>query len=439
MLLEFRVANYRSIRKAQTLSMMASIDKSLPDNLIQTEKYNLLKVATLFGANASGKSNFIKALQFMDRFVERSAIATEPDQKIDVEPFALNSETINQPSSFEVTFIHQECRYQYGFSATVDRVMSEWLFAFPSGKQQTWFTRNYVPAEKKTMWTFPNDHFGSADQKLLQEKTRDNCLVLSRGADLNINDLRLIYDWFKLRMSIFDFSTNDFLRTMLDRVALNIKYDEESYRKYIVSLLHDADFGIENLEVVERPIIEKLIKTDLESLSSDVLSELRSQVNKGLFEIRSIHRIEDTKELHDFSFENMESHGTKRFCALAGRIINVLKHGYTMVIDEFDCSIHPLLVRKLVALFQSPDINKNSAQLIFTSHDSSLFDLKLLRRDQILLVNKSQQHDSSIYSLFDIEEDKPRANEAVGKNYLSGRYGGVPSFGRIFEDLELPQ
>ncbi len=155
-----------------------------------------------------------------------------------------------------------------------------------------------------------------------------------------------------------------------------------------------------------------------------------------LFDVQTFHETEESAAPVKFSLDRDESNGTRRLFALAGPILDGLDQGATLVVDELECSIHPLLARKLIELFQSPSMNTQGAQLIFATHDSTLMDLSLLRRDQIWLTNKRSNGSTELYSLYDIEE-RPRNNEAAQKNYLDGRYGGVPRFGPSLEDLEV--
>ena len=139
-----------------------------------------------------------------------------------------------------------------------------------------------------------------------------------------------------------------------------------------------------------------------------------------------------------FSLEEDESNGTQRFFALIGPVLNVLDHGGLLVVDELECSMHPLLTRKVVELFHNPEANPKGAQLIFATHDSTLMSPALLRRDQIWLMEKNFKSATEMFSLCEIEREKrPRKEESFGKNYLAGRYGGVPIFGPALEDAEV--
>ncbi|MEA3224515.1 MAG: AAA family ATPase [Planctomycetota bacterium] len=155
MLVEFRVANYRSFREEQTLSLVASKDTELGDNCVDQGKLRLLKAVGIYGPNASGKSNLIKALSTMRDIIEKPC---KPGERLPVTQFKLDDKYSNEPSSFEVTFIYKESRYQYGFTATTERIHDEWLYAYPQGRSrdiaQTWFERKFNRKTEETEWNF---------------------------------------------------------------------------------------------------------------------------------------------------------------------------------------------------------------------------------------------------------------------------------------------
>jgi hypothetical protein len=468
MLIEFRVGNFRSFDEPQTFSLVASLDTRHPDNCIPFGKGWLLKSAAIFGANASGKSNLIKAISFMRQFVLHSATTMNVGDEIPVAPFQLNPASRGKASFFEAAFVAEEVRYQYGFTATSKRVQDEWLIAYPKGRPQHLLERRFSIETEQTTWAFRGG-LEKAD-KLLKERTRDNGLVLSRGAELNIAPLTTVFLWFLRKMSIYDLSAS--LTTLIQQTAIRIK-DAPVFRERVLRLIRHADLGISDLEVSEDqrgyypvtvPISGSLgpMPTSTVNVSSwPVFSGGGGMVVPGgsnsgsaiitsggmptgfisaqFFPtgaaIRSVHRTPGG-EVVRFDFLEAESNGTQRFFALVAPWLDALDQGGLLEIDELDCSMHPTLTRKLIELFQSRDANRNGAQLVFTTHDSTLMDLELFRRDQIWIVEKHRTGASQLSSLYDFEE-KPRNNEALQRRYLAGRYGGVPVFGPTFEDLEL--
>jgi len=441
MLVEFRVKNFRSFNEEQVLSLIASGRDDLhPDNLIDGEKFNLVKAAAIHGANASGKSNFVRAIHFVQSFVRNSATKMNLGDKIQgVIPFRLDPDTRGKPSSFEVAMIVGGTRFEYGFSATPERVHSEFLFAYPVGKRQRWFERQYDPGTKETTWAFRGPL--KKEERILKDKTRDNGLVLSRGAELNIEALKRVFLWFHGGVLFFDLSEPP--RFLFQRTAERIKNDNR-FHNVVINMIKHADVGIDDIVVSDMAIpFEKMPGEIREVLSLKFVRETvgENNVDEKSFKtlmIQTIHSQHESGAKEKFDLNNDESNGTKRFFALCGPFLEALGSGALVVVDELECSMHPLLTRKLIELFQSPGANKSGAQLIFATHDSSLMDQQLFRRDQIWLIEKNRAGASELFSLYDFNtRDRPRNTEAFQRNYLAGRYGGVPKFGPIFEDLEL--
>jgi AAA15 family ATPase/GTPase len=436
-LIEFRVGNFRSFAEPQTFSLVASSDTKHPDNCIPFGNLQMLKSAAVFGANASGKSNLIKALNFMRLFVLSSATIMNVGDKIRVAPFQLNSELSKQASFFEIVFVVDEVRYQYGFTVTSERVRDEWLIAYPKGRPQHLLERRFDPKTEQTMWTFRGElHKGGA---LLRERTRDNGLALSRGAELNIVPLTAVFLWFRQKMSVLDLSKQP--EVLIHRTAGRLE-DDFAFRERVVRLLRHADLGITDLElptIVHLPFAWLPSPDEADSPAEQLLfgrpaSSSQAHEIPGQI-LQSIHQTPSGEPVR-FDFLEAESNGTQRFFALAGLWLDALDHGNFLAIDELDCSMHPTLTRKLIELFQAPDVNPKGAQLIFSTQDSTLMDQELFRRDQIWIVEKDRAGASRLSSLYDFEE-KPRNNEALQRRYLAGHYGGVPVFGPTFEDLEL--
>ncbi|MCX7424687.1 MAG: ATP-binding protein [Planctomycetia bacterium] len=449
MLVEFRVENFRSFRAEQTLSLVAASQKdaSHRENLIACEKFDLLKTAAVYGANASGKSNLIRALEVMRRFVVRSATRMNLGDEIPgIVPFRLDRQSRESPTKFELSVIlAEDLRVEYGFSATSTRVHDEWLVAYPPGKRtrgQCWFERRFDAATGKTVWTF-RPPFKKAEANLLQERTRENGLVLSHAAQKNVSHLRSLYQWFHDRLWILDLSRSS--PSLLKRAIMRLDRDP-SIQADLSELIRQADVGIEQVVVSTQQ--EDSIESAGEAIRQRTLPFTNpgrvgeSSGQKQLFfgradpKLLALHRANDGDPDVCFDFFQDESNGTQRFFAAALPVLDALRRGTTLVVDELDCSMHPLLTRKLVELFQSPGANRGRAQLVFATHDTTLLDPALLRRDQVWLVEKKQSGASELFSLHDIES-RPRHTEAFARNYLAGRYGAVPSFGPIFEDLEL--
>ncbi len=439
MLIRFSVQNYRSFREEQTLSLVAGKDATHPDSLINCgEKFQLSKVASIYGANASGKSNLVKAMRAMERFVLVSATRMSLGDSIEfVSPFRLDTSTVQEPSRFEITLLIEGDIFVYGFSATKERVHDEWLFVQPQGRRESkWLERSRDKASGAISWAFRGPL--KKDEGLLKEKTRDNGLVLSRAAELNIKAVTPLYLWFHKMFWSFDLSDPP---TGLRQLTAEKMNEDKEFRNRAIRFIREADFGIDSLSVKEEEWKQN-IPDDAPKEFREMFVALQNlgkklvdRENLTRFSITTDHSLNDGETPISFSLEEDESNGTQRFFALAGPILSALSDGDLLVIDEIDCSMHPLLTRKVVELFQSPEENTNGAQLVFTTHDSSVMDQTLLRRDQIWLTEKRANGSTELFSLYDFGAPRPRRNTAFEKNYLAGRYGAVPSFGPFFEDL----
>jgi len=415
MLIELKIKNFRSFREETIFSMVASADKTLPENTVYTPEFggrSLLCSAVIYGPNAAGKSNLMAAVNFVDKFIHTS-MDRKLNSPIEISPFLLVTEPNTSPSEFEITFIDSEnVRYQYGFHVNAKQVKREWLVAYPKGLPQTWFERDYVKGVDPN-WYFGRNLKGKNSQ--VAELTRPDVLFLSNAAKLNHHQLGHVFEWFQNSLRVIGADElSPFLATYS---AARAKHDEQAQER-IRRLLAVADFGISDFEVREETYTEK-------DLPEDMPTELRSKlVNKKRLDVYMRHPIGTGNEV-TLPLEE-ESNGTQRLFALSGPLADVLENGWTLFVDELDASLHPLLVRYLVELFHNPRFNPKGAQLIFNTHDTTLMDCCLFRRDQIWFIEKDRQGCSHLYPLLDYS---PRKDEALAKGYLLGRYGAIPFLG----------
>ena len=410
MLVEFRVKNFRSLRDEQVLSLVASTDKTLLDtHALGTGVKavpHLLKSAVVYGATASGKSNLIKALQYMRGVVQESA-ALQPGQTFDrLQPFKLDAASSGQPTEFEVTFILDGVRYQYGFAMTSQRIVSEQLLVYKAFKPQRWFERRFDAERCKDVYDFGSGLKGA--KNLWEGATRPNALFLSMAVQLNSDALRPVFDWFANRLVIFN-----------EQSPLSPQFSvqmlkHEAQRKAICEFLRAADISIADIEVSTKRAMVHSIHFDLATGKREETAN-----EQPIDEVKFHHVTEHGNAVFDLADE---SGGTRNLLFLTGPILDILNKKLTLVVDELDTSLHTLLVQALVRLFHRTDTG--GAQLIFTTHDTSLLDAYgLFRRDQIWFVEKRLDQSSSLYPLLDFS---PRKNEALERGYLQGRYGALP-------------
>ncbi|MBI5920193.1 MAG: ATP-binding protein [Betaproteobacteria bacterium] len=412
MLVEFRVKNFRSLRDEQVLSLVASKDKTLQDTHTLATGLkaapSLLRCAVIYGANASGKSNLIKALQYMRGVVAESATVIQPGQTYAVQPFRLDTESAIEPTELEVTFILDDVRYQYGFAMTSQRIVSEHLLVYKAFKPQRWFERYFDAEAGRDVYEFGPGLKGP--KNLWEGATRPNALFLSMAVQLNSDALRPVFDWFVNGLVIFNEQVQ-----LSPQVSIQMLKQADG-RKQICDFLTAADISIADIEVVTRKVPGQAVHFDLVAGKTEVRTEEMEE-----HQLRFSHITEQGKAVFDLMDE---SNGTRNLLFLTGPVMDILRKGLTLVIDELDTSLHTLLVRELVRLFHRPEVNIGGAQLIFTTHDTSLLDAHdLFRRDQVWFVEKDRDQASALVSL---SEFSPRKHEALERGYLMGRYGAVP-------------
>jgi AAA15 family ATPase/GTPase len=412
MLVEFRIKNFRSLRDEQVLSLVASTDKSLLDtHALDTGMKaapHLLKSAVVYGANASGKSNLIKALQYMRGVVLESA-ALQPGHTFDrLQPFKLDTTSGSLPTEFEVTFILDGVRYQYGFAMNAQRIVSEQLLVYKAFKPQRWFERHFDAQSGKDVYEFGPGMKGA--KHLWEGATRSNALFLSVAVQLNSEALRPVFDWFANRLVIINEQSPLSAEFSLQMLK------QEAQRKAICEFLLAADISIADIKVSTQQAMVQSLRFDLATGKRE-----EESAEQAVDEVKFHHITENGKAVFDLMDE---SSGTRNLLFLTGPILDILNKGLTLVVDELDTSLHTLLVQALVRLFHRPEVNTGGAQLVFTTHDTSLLDAYgLFRRDQVWFVEKRPDQSSSLYPLLDFS---PRKNEALERGYLQGRYGALP-------------
>ncbi|WP_249067196.1 AAA family ATPase [Argonema antarcticum] len=400
-------------------------DSELDSNSVFTvnEKLNLLQTAAIYGANASGKSNFAKAFGFMRRFVIDSSRQIQITDEIEIEPFRLSTVTENKPSFFQVIFWLSNKIYRYGFELTKEKIINEWLYCTTNVQEYNLFTRN------KNQFRISSKFF--KEGKSLEEKTKHNSLFLSVSAQFNGKISEQILKWFFNCQVISGTQDRNYRN-------ITIKYFESSFshREDIVQFIKDLDLYIYDIRMTKESV----------SLPSEMPEELKKLILRSANEISSTsiqtwhekyNEEDQVVEIEKFELEENESEGTKKLFYLSGILLNALRNGHLIVIDELDAKLHPMITRQIVQLFNSQEYNSKGAQLIFMTHDtnllsSRLFGSRLLRRDQIWFTEKNQQGATDLYSLveYDIPEDA-----AFESDYIRGKYGAIPFIGNFRELL----
>jgi hypothetical protein len=409
MLLQFTVGNYLSFRDSMTLDLTAStrLTEFRDTNVSSEPGFPILKTAALYGANASGKSNLLKAMVFMKNMVLNSSKETQAREKIRAVRFKFSTECDAKPSFFEMVFLHEYVRYRYGFEVDSERVRAEWLFSGAANKETEHFTRD---GQKIAISDFSE---GSG----LVLRTRDNALFVSVAAQFNGLLSTVIIEWFNRLSSTSGFdnlTTRTQTKSMLKQPDLKLR---------VMQFLRAADLGIDDVELGERAPVAR-VEAIPEPLRAAYLEALFPAPVRTLHKKYNANREFVSKEI--LSLEEDESEGTKKIFSLAGPLIDVLDSGKTLLIDELDSRLHPLITRFIIELFAS--LSNPRAQLLFATHDTNLLTSTPFRRDQIWFTEKDSFGASSLYSLaeFKIDGKGIRKDASFGKDYIQGKYGAIP-------------
>ncbi|RZQ59892.1 hypothetical protein EWH70_32300 [Amycolatopsis suaedae] len=390
MLKSFRLGNHRSFRDEHELLLMPA----LPG-----DDRTAVPVAAIYGANASGKSNLLDGLAFMVSAV-RYSFSRWGSESAPRRPFRLDPAARERPSVFVAEFVAGDVPYTYGFTLDDTEVREEWLYSFPEKRKRIVFERTGAAIR-----------FGStvADTKakldVLEELIRPNVLLLSVCASLKLDQLMPAYDWFRAVPELLPSQAASMPSSSLAQRLAHFVEGPQDRSDLLMPLLSAADVGITGIDVIKT--------TDPKN-------------GRRYYDVRFRHGADYERfELND------ESAGTRSWLELLLVLLPVLDTGSLALVDELDRSLHPLLTAKLIGLFKDPETNPHGAQLIFTTHDTSLLGTMLgdqvLDRDQIWFVEKQADGASTLYPLTDF---KPRKEQNTERRYLAGSYGAVPVLDR---------
>lgn len=418
MLIEFRVANFRSIRDEQILSMVADKgSEHRESNTFNTgiKRFDrLLSSAAIYGPNAAGKTNLLKALQFMQSVVVNSAtqVATSLAQYT---PFKFDILTRAAPTKLEITIGDAETgtHYHYAFSLDAERIHSERLVEYRATRPSLIFDRRYTGKKSGDYeWEFGNSFKGN--RVVWRDSTRKDALFLSTAVQLNSTQLLPIFQWFQKRLVIILGPTGF-------NAGLTLKLlNEPGGKERLLPFIQEADFSIADVEVQREPIkpehmvFQQGLPFNIPLIDSSGPNEPPMVAN-----VMFSHRSKDPVQIG----LSDESNGTQNLFRNAGAWLNVFSNGEVLLVDEIDSSLHPLLVRFLIKRFHSAKTNPCKAQLICTTHNTTLLSQDIFRRDQIWFVEKNEDFASSCYPLTDFS---PRKDEIIEKWYMRGRYGALP-------------
>ena len=413
MLVQFTVENFLSIRDKVYLSLEPSKDSEHPENLITKGDYKAVNSVAIYGANASGKSSLFKAIT-VALIMIRNSNNVQVTDKLPMTPFKFDFESRNKPTSFEFTFIAKDGRkYIYGFSATTEKVVEEYLYCYNTSKPTLLFDLNENEKPK----------FNRAYKVKLEaayQMNTANKLFLATATTWNVECTKSPFEWLAESIDTF----TDVME--LGGVAFE-KYRIDENRKYIEftkNLLKQADINISSIEVDAKEVVGGPALPFQIVVQGKIIPP-----NEGKHydvEITTGHTVVDENgEKTEFSLTlQEESIGTQLLFFYGPLLKDAFEKGKTIVLDEIDKSMHPSLVKFIMNLFRDPDVNKNGAQLIVTTHETGILSLDMFRRDQIYFTEKDSK--SGVTNLNSLDEFSVRKTENIEKGYLMGRYGAIP-------------
>ncbi|MEM9887113.1 MAG: ATP-binding protein [Bacteroidota bacterium] len=434
---EFSFGNFRSFKEINTLNLSAAKIKSKhksidTKNVIRggnIENTSFLKSKVIYGSNASGKSNVVKAFTAFFKIIRNSV----KDDKIlnMIDSFRLSTETENEPSFFQIIFWDQGIKYRYGFELDDEKIYSEWLYGKPRERELCYFIR-----EGKQIIELDKTNFSEGDKLrtlLFDENAEEN--EIFRENSLFLSTLAT-FGFAKLSKQLIESISSSYIISGLGHQGMfafaGESLSDDEKKKYILDFLKYGDTGIEDLEAIE------ISFDDLPSdLDDDVKKDLGKSKKRKLL-ISSRKKFGSNNEFIEnegFSFGLHESEGTQKLFELSPFIYQALKEKKTIIIDEFDARFHPLLTKKILELFNSEQ--NEGAQLIIITHDTNLLSSDLLRRDQIEFVEKDKYGASHLYSL--VQFKGIRNNATFEKDYIQGKYGAIPFLGNFNKILNFAE
>ncbi len=398
MLVNFTVGNFRSFKEKRTLSMEAANIKEFADSVINQEGRQILPLAALYGANSGGKSNLLKAMKVFVDMVRNSFIKMNSNDRFQIEPFMLDGVSGVRPSFFEIEIISNTTKnyYRYGFEATAEAVVAEWLYKRTQKREVCLFLRANNTIEPTKLF---------AEGKGIENRARPNSLFLSVCDSFNGQIAHDITSTIS-PMLVMSAVNHDEIYEATKILHWNMN---QQYLNQMSEMFRNLDVGFSYFEIPHDEMLAKAVKAFTYHNKYDAEGNIIGKVR--------------------FTMLNNESQGTNKLFDMMFVILFTLQNGSLLAFDEFDCKLHPLITAYIIQLFNNPKYNTGHGQLVFATHDSNLLSAKCLRRDEVWFVEKDKQEASDLYSLVEFKDAdgvKVRNDRSFEKDYIKGRYGAIP-------------
>ncbi len=403
MIIEIRLSNFFSIKEEIVLDLRAGKSQSmkvrdLNNNVFTWQNEKILKTVALYGANASGKSNIIKAIRFCCGMIFQSHLHNE-DVIFNFMPFKFDGYP-EKPSTFLIRFVCKGIEYEYSYSLIRSKILTETLYYYPNNRRAKIFERDEtIKGEKKGKYSF-----GNAIKKPLDvaENTSDKTLYISRASQMDR----------EIAKEIFTFFNEQFILGYTGFNNINIETLIRDNRQLLLKALQIADSDIVNIKAEKKEIPVKSVSVTFPAATATVSDE-----QQELIHITTYHK---TAPGISFDFGTEESGGTVKMFNILLPVLDIVRNNKILLIDEIELSLHTSIVEFIIKLFYA----SNSAQLIFSTHNTKLLDLNKVRKDQIYFVNKKLDASTDLYSLFDYKDFRDTMD--AEKAYLQGRFDAVP-------------
>jgi uncharacterized protein len=434
MIIELTIENFKSFREGTTVSFAAGTTSKLSGNLLcHRNGERFVKSMALYGANASGKTTALDGLYALGAFVLFSSQDQKPTSRIPrFEPFALDQASSKRPTRVAITIELEGDRYILDVSATAHRVWSETLKVQHTTRQPSRKTtarvlldRNWDPKRKSYSAELHEDLGTDLTRSAAREQTTPNRLMLGKLASMNSTIASRIIEWFDQDVEFYDLHRNPISEDAVLAETAQLLRESATFAAIVERFMRDADTGIRELRVVDEKVVEPVLSESEKKLEF-------KEISKPSLSFR--HATGDGSKI--FFRRQQESSGTLRFVALLAAILQPSRRRRLVCIDELSASMHPDLVRRLIRIVHSSNFNRSGNQILFTTHDTHLMDPnELLRRDQVTICEKDRLGRSTTKRL-DEFQDAARSDANLQKQYLQGRFGGIPQFGPTLEDVQ---
>jgi AAA15 family ATPase/GTPase len=432
MLLSFSVENFSSIKEKQTLSFIANKSDHLENAYVIKKKgIRILKMIMIYGANASGKSNILKALDFLKTIVIHPK--NKKDEKLEYEPFLFDNKTIDKPTKFSIEFIINDIRYFYEVSFNKLYILNETLYFYDPNKALVFERKTNLKKELSEIEFGSKIKIDNTTKERLETNLLTNNTVLGTFLKTNveIKEIKEVVEWFNNNLKPLIHPEFE-----LKHQIVEIIEKDELLKKYVILILKKADFQISDI-IIKRKSFKDIYEQILSYINYKNRFSLEEFIENGGYEkgvhkpleIKFIHSVK--KEKFDLAYE-LESEGTKRFFELAGLLALSIKNSTIFPIDELESSLHPDLFRQFILMFL---MNTKNSQIIATTHNREILKEKdLFREDTIWFTEKDENASTQLYSLADFHSSVVRDTSNVFNAYKIGKLGAIPNLGDYYID-----